>query len=79
MNAVLDIWTIDMQSPEQFKINGYQSSGWYDLDHHCGTIFWGCASIGKKNKGLIILNPAVGGWSRGEGGQKILDTCLRVV
>ena len=61
MNAVLDIWTIDVQSTEQFKINGYQSSGWYDLDHHCGTIFWGCASIGKKNKGLIILNPAVGG------------------
>ena len=32
-----------------------------------------------KPKGLVIFNPAVGGWSRGEGGQKYLRTCLRRV
>ena len=28
-------------------------------------------------KGLVIFNPAVGGWSTGEGGQNFLKTCLR--
>ena len=28
-------------------------------------------------KGLVIYNPAVGGWSKREGGQKIFRTCLR--
>ena len=33
----------------------------------------------KHTKGLVIFNPAVGGWSRGEGGQKYLETCFRGV
>ena len=29
--------------------------------------------------GLVIFNPAVGGWSTGEGGQNLLMICLRGV
>ena len=29
--------------------------------------------------GLVIFNPAVGRWSRGERGKKYLDTCFRGV
>ena len=29
------------------------------------------------HKGLVIFNPALGGWSRGKGGQKYLETSLR--
>ena len=36
-------------------------------------------SLERADKGLVIFNPAVGGWSRVEEGQKYLETCLRGV
>ena len=36
-------------------------------------------ALKNYDKGLVIFNAAVGGWSRGEGGQKYLETCLRGV
>ena len=33
----------------------------------------------RTSKGLVIFNPAVGGWSRGVGGQKYLEACFRGV
>ena len=41
-------------------------------DNECyNVILWG------TDKRLVIFNPAVGGWSTGEGGQNFLKTCLR--
>ena len=53
---------------------------WFWLDgSYLGNHFDHKLKVLHNAKGLVIFNPAVGGWSNGEGGQKYLDTCFRGV